>query len=110
MPYKPKRPCFIQGCPNLIAIGQTYCIEHQKKDTRPHAASRGYSSKWQKIREKYLRVYKNCAKCGYLAVDVHHIIPLKQGGTLCRKCHRILTAGSQHSTEVKETDRFPVIG
>ena len=117
MPYKPKRPCAKQGCPNLIPIGQTYCEAHRKKDTRPNAARRGYGAKWQKIRAGNLRVYKTCAKCGAPAIDVHHIVPLKNGGTnewsnlqpLCRKCHRIITAGTQDTAGVQDKDYYPII-
>ena len=60
------------------------------------SAALGYGYKWQQIRAQYLRMYPVCEQCGTdVDAEVHHIIPLKQGGTnhfdnlmtLCKRCH-----------------------
>ena len=102
MPVKPKKPCAVIGCPNLIRIGERYCQAHRylQRDTRPSAAKRGYGGGWPALRKKYLAANRWCAKCGEHATDVHHIQPLSAGGTnewdnlmpLCHRCHSRVTA------------------
>lgn len=49
----------------------------------------------------YLRANPLCEECGAAAVDVHHIVPLRDGGTnawdnlraLCHGCHSRITGG-----------------
>jgi 5-methylcytosine-specific restriction enzyme A len=99
IPYKPKKPCSKDGCPNLIPIGKRYCEAHAPKDTRPSAARRGYGGKWQKIRAYVLRVTPYCFRCGGVATEVHHVLPIADGGThdlanlmpLCKTHHSQIT-------------------
>ena len=56
------------------------------QDNRPSAFERGYDKRWQRVRLMYLAENPLCKECvaqGYTtpAIDVHHIIPLSEGGT-----------------------------
>jgi 5-methylcytosine-specific restriction protein A len=103
MPYRAKRPCNYTGCPELVDKG--YCPAHQKplnkrdKDLKKH-----YGRRWEKIRDLYISQHPLCEICkdkGRLtpATEVHHRVPIDQGGTdkggnlqgLCKSCHSRLT-------------------
>ena len=110
MPYKPKRPCSYPGCP-LLTDGR-FCEDHKKEEARRYekyyrdpAIKKRYNRSWKRIRDKYIAAHPLCEKCkknGRLtpAQEVHHIIPLSQGGThnfdnlmsLCTSCHSTITA------------------
>ena len=117
LPRKPKRPCSFPGCPNLTE--ERYCEEHKKlanrqydRYSRDKAARKLYaSSEWKKIRARFLAVHPLCEQCrkeGRLtkATEVHHILPLRRGGThdesnlmpLCKPCHSRIS--------VRDGDRF----
>lgn len=105
MPKKPKRPCSYPGCPNLTD-GQ-YCEEHEaiarkryNKYGRPADNNKKYGRAWKRIRDRYAAAHPLCELClkeGRLTPveEVHHVIPLSQGGThrndnlmsLCQSCH-----------------------
>ena len=105
MPFKFKKPCAFQGCPNLTK--ETYCEEHKvvrEKEYETYKRDRDhdkkYGSKWKKTRALYVRHYPLCEMClkegKHVPVEeVHHIIPLSQGGSnyfsnlmsLCKSCH-----------------------
>lgn len=107
MPRKPKRPCRYPGCPNLCKDGEQYCDEHKalmdkhyEKFTRGYSPGKRYGRAWQRIRTRYIHKHPLCEEClkhgRYVPVEeVHHIIPLSEGGTndesnlmsLCRSCH-----------------------
>jgi 5-methylcytosine-specific restriction protein A len=107
MPMKPKRPCRYPGCPNLCEDGEQYCPEHKalmKKHyetfTRGYSPGKRYGRSWQRVRTRYVHKHPLCEMClkqgRYVAVEeVHHIVPLSEGGTndesnlmsLCRSCH-----------------------
>ncbi len=110
MPYKPKRPCSYPNCPR-VTHGR-FCEEHQRQENQryeryqrdPNTYKR-YNGKWRSIRKRYISSHPLCEKCredGRLtpAEEVHHIIPLSQGGThsednlmsLCKSCHSKITA------------------
>lgn len=100
------RVCPVPGCPNLAPRGSRYCPPHEKERQRDVNARRSpgykepYGGEWKRIRAAHLDEYPYCAKCGAPATDVHHIRPLRQGGThdesnlqsLCRACHSRHTA------------------
>lgn len=110
MPRKPKRPCSYPGCPAL-SDGR-YCEKHQKtvdahynKYQRDPETNKRYGGTWQRIRAWYIAEHPLCAVCakeGRItpAQEVHHIVPLRQGGThdpdnlmsLCTACHSRITA------------------
>lgn len=105
MPKKPKRPCSCPGCPNLTD-GQ-YCEEHEaaarrqyNRYGRPADSNKKYGRAWKRIRDRYVAAHPLCEMClkeGRLTPveEVHHIVPLSQGGThrndnlmsLCQSCH-----------------------
>jgi 5-methylcytosine-specific restriction protein A len=109
MPYKPKRPCSHPGCPALTD-GQ-FCPAHAKADARNYAkyrrdpeTNKRYGRAWRKIRAAYIAAHPLCEQCQRAerltpAREVHHILPLSQGGdhresnlmSLCSSCHSGIT-------------------
>jgi len=107
MPVKPKRPCRYPGCPGFAEEGEQYCEKHRKfmekhyeHFARGYSADRRYGYKWKKIRDRYVKKHPLCEEClrhgRYVkAEQVHHIVPLSEGGSseeynlmsLCRSCH-----------------------
>ena len=84
MPYAPKTAMQI-----IKASTPNY-------DGRPSAAARGYDRRWRKVRTMQLGNEPMCADCPGLATEVHHVVPLSQGGSrldlanlmsLCKSCH-----------------------
>lgn len=118
MPYKPKVPCRHPGCPELVEAGKLYCEKHRPlhpEVTRP-AAKRGYGSRWQRARKKYLEAHPLCAECmkqgRYTkATVVDHIVPHRgdqklfwdQGNwqALCERHHNIKTGREDSNPEYK---------
>jgi 5-methylcytosine-specific restriction endonuclease McrA len=56
-----------------------------------------YSGWWTTIRQRQLTAVPKCERCGALATEVHHRIPVSQGGprylfsnleSICGPCHR----------------------
>lgn len=110
MPYKPKTPCSYPGCPKLTTT--RFCKEHQKlydrnyeKYDRDRNAKRKYGRAWKRIRDRFIHAHPLCEEClkdgRYTkATEVHHRLPLSQGGThaeenleaLCHECHSRITA------------------
>ena len=84
MPYRGPVRCKEPGCPALIPYGQSYCERHKAlhKNDRKSGAARGYNSRWQKARKRYLSDPQHmfCVRCleegKYIrATVVDHIIP-----------------------------------
>ena len=82
MPRRPNTPCKHPGCPALVPYGQAYCPEHAPLHTsdRKATAERGYGSRWQKARLRFLRAHPLCAVCwkegkATPATVVDHIVP-----------------------------------
>ncbi|MEA5014274.1 MAG: HNH endonuclease signature motif containing protein [Candidatus Limiplasma sp.] len=110
MPMKPKRPCGKPGCPELTA--GRYCGAHAReaealynKYRRDPNTKQRYGRMWPRIRARQLAQHPLCAMCqkdgrATPANEVHHIVPLSQGGThapenlmsLCKSCHSRITA------------------
>ena len=110
MPSRPKRPCSHPGCPRLI--NGRFCEEHAKQEARRYehyqrnpAMKKQYGRAWQHVRDRFIAAHPLCERCkahGKItsAQEVHHIIPLSQGGThdetnlmsLCTSCHSEITA------------------
>ena len=105
MPRKPKRPCAFPGCPNLT--DKQYCERHEKlqnkrynKYERSADVNIKYGRAWRRVRQRYVSAHPLCERClkeGRMTPvdEVHHIIPVSQGGTndesnlmsLCKSCH-----------------------
>lgn len=116
MPKKPLKPCAHPFCPELVE--GRFCKTHQKESNKnyekyqrdPETAKR-YGRKWRKIRNQFIKEHPLCQQCLKenrlkTAEEVHHILPLKRGGThdennlmsLCKSCHS--------RTSVLNGDRF----
>jgi 5-methylcytosine-specific restriction protein A len=74
---------------------------------RDPETNKRYGRAWKKIRARFLSKHPLCEQCkkaGRLtpAEEVHHILPLADGGTndesnlmaLCKSCHSKITAAS----------------
>ena len=119
MPKRPKRPCSHPGCSRLTD-GQ-YCDKHRQIAERQYNryqrdpdTNKRYGRAWKKIRARFLLQYPLCEQCrqeGRLtpAQEVHHILPLANGGThddnnllaLCKSCHSSITATSMNRAGTK---------
>ena len=119
MPYKPKGPCSYPGCGRLT--DGRYCDEHRQVAEhqynhylRDPDTNKRYGRAWKKIRARFLLQYPLCEQCrqeGRLtpAQEVHHILPLANGGThddnnllaLCKSCHSSITATSMNRAGTK---------
>ena len=106
MPRKPLKPCKYPGCPNLTE-GQ-YCEEHKAKAqqeydrySRAQDVHKKYGRAWKRIRDSYAKAHPLCERCleegrATPMDEVHHIVPISQGGTharsnlrsLCKSCHQ----------------------
>ena len=115
MPYKPKRPCSYPGCGKLT--DGRYCDEHRQsidhqynRYLRDPDTNKRYGRAWKKLRARFLLRHPLCEQClceGRLtpAEEVHHILPLANGGThdvnnlmaLCKSCHSRITIGSNNT-------------
>ena len=115
MPKKPKRPCSSPGCARLVD-GQ-YCDEHKQTAERQYNrylrnpdTNKRYGRAWKKLRARFLLQHPLCEHCekeGRLtpAQEVHHILPLANGGTndqsnllaLCKSCHSKITIGCSNT-------------
>ena len=109
MPRKPKRPCSYPGCPRLT--DGRYCEEHARledkrceKYNRDPAVRRRYGKSWKRLCDRYMSAYLLCEEClkvGRMtsAEEVHHKLPLSQGGAhaefnlmiLCKPRHSQIT-------------------
>jgi len=116
MPRLPDHPCAHPGCPRLVPRGKKYCEEHigaHPEESRP-AAGRGYGSRWQKARKRYLEAHPLCVEClkdgrYEKATDVDHVIAHRgdpklfwDGSNWQPLCHR------HHSEKTRREDHDPV--
>ncbi len=105
MPRSPKKPCSHPNCPKLT--DGRFCKEHEEQERKRYNkyerspdAGRKYGRVWKRIRDRYFAAHPLCEQCqreGKLtpAVEVHHKLPVSQGGqhvhdnlmSLCRSCH-----------------------
>ena len=110
MPRKPKKPCRYPGCPYLT--DESYCPDHKRlvaarynRYERTPEMKQRYNGVWPAVRRRYIAEHPLCEVCrreGRItaAQEVHHIIPLAEGGThdednlmaLCKSCHSRITA------------------
>lgn len=122
MPRRPKQPCAIPGCPEIVNAGERYCKKHKCQEQRRYdnergtAAQRGYGSRWRRYTLWFKKRYPLCAECerqGGVTPTyvVDHIEPvtgpddplfwdLKNHQPLCERCHNV-----KRATEDKKTWR-----
>ena len=105
MPLNAKYPCAYPDCPETIREDR-YCPAHKtianREYDRQHRSNHSqlYGSRWRKLRQLYVSKHPLCEHCladgFYVPVsEVHHILPLADGGThdeenlvsLCQSCH-----------------------
>lgn len=109
MPRKPMRPCRFPGCTALC--DGPYCNKHKPTANfeynhyrRDAETNKRYGTEWKRIRKMYVKTHPLCETClqkGLLhpVEEVHHIVPLADGGTndfsnlmsLCKSCHSAIT-------------------
>lgn len=105
MPNKPKtlgRPDIGRALAPSKAELEVQNKARKKYDAkRGNAASRGYNHKWNKTRQRYIDNHPLCENCKLVggireADEVHHIVPISEGGAthddsnliaLCHFCH-----------------------
>lgn len=106
------RPC--KKCKAVTTNANGYCDAHQSsyKPTqkiydlrRGSPSKRGYDSTWYRFREVFMMEHPLCEMCMKEkkvtpATEVHHIVPLCEGGarldpencmSLCHSCHSKIT-------------------
>ena len=96
------KPCRHPGCPKLT--DGMYCEGHAKlhASDRASASVRGYDSRWEKARKRFLKAHPLCVRCmeqGRVvrANVVDHVIPHRGDAklfwdeanwqSLCKSCH-----------------------
>ena len=65
VPRFPDHPCAHPGCPRLVPRGKKYCDAHtalHPEEIRS-AAERGYGSRWNKARKRFLKKHPLCVEC-----------------------------------------------
>jgi len=110
MPDKAKHPCNHPGCRELV--DGRFCVAHAKAEAqryerrqRDPRTKQWYGKDWRRVSAAYRRRNPLCEMCkaaGRLrpAEEVHHMVPLADGGThgegnlqaLCKRCHSAITA------------------
>ena len=115
MPRRPDTPCSHPGCPRLCA--ERFCEEHKQTENRRYnryqrnpAINKRYGSAWRRIRARYIKAHPLCEDClaagRYTpATEVHHVLPLSEGGThgegnlraLCHSCHSAITMAANNN-------------
>jgi len=115
MPYKPAKPCAHPGCPALTH--SRYCDAHASQAHRDYNqyrrrpdSNKTYGRRWHTIRDLYIAAHPLCEQCLSAgrcvpAEEVHHVVPIDQGGThadsnlraLCKSCHSALTVTESNS-------------
>lgn len=113
MPRAVVRVCAHPGCPELVKSPARYCEQHApKRKPSKRSGPSPYDAEWRRVRKRFLAAHPYCCDLfgihAYrgevaLAVDVDHIVPLREGGTndeenlrgLCRSCHSRRTGRDQ---------------
>jgi 5-methylcytosine-specific restriction protein A len=99
----PQRVCLDPGCSALVDSGR--CPEHariQPNVIRSKEKGRIYDRRrWRILRRTKLSSAPICEECGNaLAAEVHHVIPIEDGGdpwvmsnlsSTCKPCHSKIT-------------------
>ena len=117
MPRIPNHPCAHPGCPNLVPRGKKYCDDHIRLHSEEirSAARRGYGSKWQRVRKRYLKEHPLCVEClkegRYVpATDIDHIVAHRGDATGKRFVIDIIALRLNVTTEIRYIDTDPGAG
>jgi 5-methylcytosine-specific restriction enzyme A len=109
MPRSASGPCRYPGC-TALGTSRGYCPTHAaaRERERGTPTQRGYTAGWRRIRARFLVMNPLCADCRErgrytVATEVHHLVPLRDGGThedgnlaaLCKRCHSRRTASGE---------------
>lgn len=116
MPSRGPRLC---SCGHTVAPG-VRCPCERRADTerkarhdrkRPNSSARGYDSRWERERARFLEEFPRCRRCGAPAAEVDHITPHKGNRTLfwdrrnwqplCKSCH----SGAKQREERRSSTR-----
>ena len=99
----PIRLCLSTRCPNP-ATYRGRCDKHKRQGESKRAGKAIYNTaKWKHTRKAVLAKQPLC-ECGEIAVDVHHIRDIRDGGApydqenlvgLCKRCHSLETRRRQ---------------
>lgn len=119
MPTRAKRFCSYPGC-SALSDGP-YCEQHAKQAQHDYNSSRAadtykvYGRRWRKIRKAFLAAHPLCEMCKrngrtVPAEEVHHVLPVSEGGThaasnlmaLCKRCHSSITGQDVHGAKTWE--------
>jgi 5-methylcytosine-specific restriction protein A len=97
--------CPEPGCPEL-----TPCTRHPKRDKRPTARQRGYDTRWERTRARFLAKHPDCERCGQPSTEAHHRDGLGPDGplghadrnleALCKPCHSQHTASQPRARPI----------
>lgn len=113
------RPC--KTCGRATTNANQYCDAHQADfkppqkrydEYRGSPSKRGYDATWRKFRNWFLALHPLCEICKESkkitpAEEVHHVIPLAEGGerlnpdncqALCKVCHSKITSEYRKKT------------
>lgn len=104
MPRRPCIPCKHPECAALVPYSRIYCDKHKQvvQSQRKTTAERGYGSKWQRARGRFLKANPLCVYCKeqsrLVKAEVVDYIQPHRGDeelfwdernwqSLCKKCH-----------------------
>ena len=59
MPYKSKRRCKYQGCPELVDAGAGFCADH--RSAVKYSDTSHYDRRWRKVRELTHHIIRLCS-------------------------------------------------
>jgi 5-methylcytosine-specific restriction protein A len=111
MPRRPRPPCSVPGCPELTARGGR-CPTHAKEAeaARGTTTAKGYGTRWQRVRRRYLYAHPWCVLCSKTATVADHFPESRRSlvargvsdpdawsrlRPLCTTCHNRETAKHQ---------------
>lgn len=93
----PIRMCSVETC-NQEARRRGRCVEHAREHARENSSigQALYRTKRWYVLARRVKFEQPLCRCGAVAVDVHHIVSLEDGGepwarsnleALCKRCH-----------------------
>ncbi|EFL01599.1 HNH endonuclease [Streptomyces sp. SPB78] len=83
MPRRPRKPCSVPGCPELVTTGRCPAHEREAEERRGSSSERGYDTRWQRRRAAYLYHHPWCVLCGQPATVADHF-PLSRKQLVAR--------------------------